>query len=169
MYVQCMEAISHPVQAVLDVFADPLRDVRFADVDAARLAELAASVTAAAEVVATAEAELLRAKRALQESHDALFAQAQRALAYARVFAENDPVLSDRLDQIALPRSAGRRGRPSGEALLVLEPDPGPRARPSGSDARDTGGASRTRRRSTSSRHQPDSAPTLVSELTGTD
>jgi hypothetical protein len=128
-----MDAIPSPVRAVIDLFADPLRDIRFGDVDATTLGELAASATAAAEVVEAAEAQLLRDRRTLQERQEALLSQAQRALAYARVYAENDPALTERIEQIALPRPA-RRARSAADAL-VLEPDPPPRARPSGEPA----------------------------------
>jgi len=124
-----MNPISAPVQAVLDLFTDPLRDVRFADVDAATLRDLAASTLAAAEVMSTAEAELTRARRALQERQDTLLTHAQRALAYARVYAETDAALTERLEQIALPRVA-KRPRVEGDGLaLQLQPDPAPRPR----------------------------------------
>jgi len=128
-----MTAISPPIQAVLDLFADPLRDLRFADVDATTLGELAASTEAAAEVVLAAETELARARRALQDRQDALLLQAQRALAYARVYAESDPGLAERLEQVALPRGP-RRPRADGD-VLVLEPAPAPRSRKGASEA----------------------------------
>ncbi|MGO8998112.1 MAG: hypothetical protein ACLQVI_32740 [Polyangiaceae bacterium] len=122
-----MNAISPPVQAVLDLFADPLRELCFADVDATTLGELAASVQAAAAVVLAAETELARQRHTLLERQDALLQHAQRALAYARVYAETDAGLTERLDQIALPRGS-RRPRIDGDAL-VLEPGPASRAR----------------------------------------
>ena len=76
---------------------------RIENVDATTLGELAASTEAAAEVVLAAETELARARRALQDRQDALLLQAQRALAYARVYAESDPGLAERLEQVALP------------------------------------------------------------------
>jgi hypothetical protein len=130
-----MDAISSPVQAVIDLFADSLRDVRFGDVDASTLAELAASARAAAEVVTTVEAELCRVRRALQERQDALFVHAQRALAYARVYAEADAALTEKLDSIALPRVA-KRARMDGD-VLVLQPDVAPRSRRSASEGGD--------------------------------
>ncbi len=124
-----MNPISVPVQAVLDLFADPLRDVRFGDVDSKTLTELAATTRSASEVVAAAEAELMRARVALQERQDALLGSAQRALAYARVYAESDPVLAERLEQIALPR-APRRTKTDGDGLpLQLQPDVEPRVK----------------------------------------
>jgi hypothetical protein len=122
-----MNAIPPPIQVVIDLFADPLRELRFADIDAATLAQHASSVQAAAEVVLAAETELARQRQTLQERQDALLGHAQRALAYARVYAESDADLIERLDQIALPRSA-RRPRSQGDAL-VLEPGPTSRTR----------------------------------------
>ncbi len=122
-----MSPIPPPIQAVIDLYADPLRDLRFADVDAATLGKLAASVHAAAEVVLSAETELARQRQTLHERQDALLQHAQRALAYARVYAESDAALMGRLEQIALPRGS-RRPRPDGDAL-VLEPGPASRTR----------------------------------------
>jgi ElaB/YqjD/DUF883 family membrane-anchored ribosome-binding protein len=122
-----MTAVSAAIQAVIDLFAEPLRELRFADVDAATLDEFAASAQAAAAVVTTAETELARARHTLQERQDALLQHAQRALAYARVYAEADPALSEQLDQIALPRLP-KRPRVDGD-VLVLEPAPALRTR----------------------------------------
>jgi hypothetical protein len=160
-----MSAISPPVQAVIDLFAEPLRDVRFADVGASTLAELAASTQAAAEVVAAREAELAEARQALQERQDALLVQAQRALAYARVYAETDPVLTERLEQIALPRAA-RRPRADGD-VLVLQPDAAPRARRPASPVGDPTADRASRRRAPVRAAQTD--PSLVPELTSVD
>jgi len=109
-----MNAISTPVQAVLDLFATDLADLRFADVDANVLARLASETHAASEAVAVAQAALDTARSALQERQDALLAQAQRAHAYARVYAEGDDALVARLDAIALPRAARRSGAGGG-------------------------------------------------------
>ncbi len=121
-----MNAISPPVQAVLDLFTTELTAVRFGDVDANVLGRLAADTLAAAEAVAVAQAALDGARGALQERQDALHQQAQRALAYARVYAESDDALSMRLEAIALPKLA-RRART--EEALVLAPDTAPSAK----------------------------------------
>src|SRR5690348_3551841 len=119
-----MSAIPTPVRTVVDLFATELADVRFGDVDAKMLASLAADVDAAAEAVASAQALLDEARSKLQEKHDALLQQAQRAIAYARVYAEPDAELSARIESIALPRPA-RRARPDAE-VLTLSSDPSP-------------------------------------------
>jgi hypothetical protein len=119
-----------PVQSVLDLFASELADVRFADVDAPTLARLAAEVRSVAEVVASAQAALESARRALDERQELLLGHVQRAVAYARVYAENNEELSQRIEAIALPR-ATRRVR-GADDTLVLSPGPQPSPRPRG-------------------------------------
>jgi len=120
-----------PIQALLDLFTTCLADVRFADVDGQTLGRYAAEVEAADDAVATAQLALDGARETLQEKQDALLQQAQRALAYARVYAESDEALSGRLETITLPRVT-RRSR--AEDALVLsatpQPTPSPRGRP---------------------------------------
>lgn len=79
----------------------------------------------------SAQAALDSARSALQERQDALLEQVHRAIAYARVFAENDSGLLERLEAIALPRPA-RKTRQNDDAALVLsatQPSPRPRGR----------------------------------------
>jgi hypothetical protein len=123
-----MNDIPPPIQTVLDLFATRLADVRFADLDAETLAHAAADVHAASEIVASAQAALDAARGTLQERQDALLSHAQRALAYARVYAESDDGLSAQLDEIALPRPARRpRGDAAAALVLSVEPQPAPR------------------------------------------
>jgi hypothetical protein len=121
--------IPAPIQSLLAVFTTCLADVRFADVDGDLLGRFATEVEAAAETVSAAQSALDAAQGALQERQETLLQQAQRALAYARVYAENDDALLARLEAISLPRPA-RRTR--GEDALVLSADPQPTARPRG-------------------------------------
>lgn len=104
-----MTLLSPSVQAVLQLFQGPLADVRFADVDAAGLAQLAAEVEAAAATVARQEAQLSELRQSLTERQDALLVLAQRAVAYARVYAEHDEALTEQLSRIALPRAVKAR------------------------------------------------------------
>ena len=126
-----MSAIPPSIQALLDLFATALADVRFADVDGQSLARSAADVEAAAQAEGVARAALDAAHLALQEKQEALLQQAQRALAYARVYAENDPTLSASLEAVGLPR--GTRRAAMGDALVLSaasQPSPRPRGRP---------------------------------------
>ena len=122
-------AIPTPIQTLLAVFSTSLADVRFADVDGEVLARLAGDVDTAAEAVAAAQAALDTAREGLQERQETLLQHAQRALAYARVYAETDEPLSAQLEAISLPRPS-RRVR--GEEALVLSAEPQPSARPRG-------------------------------------
>lgn len=97
-------------QRVLDFFDNELVEARFPDVDQGLLQEAADRVTALAEEVGKAEAALLAAQRALQEGQEALVGKCQRALAYARIYAEEDGDLSRRLEAISLPRVSGGGG-----------------------------------------------------------
>jgi len=123
------KAIPAPIQTLLDLSTTSLADVRFADVDGQSLARFAAEVEVADDAVVAAQSALDEAREALQEKQDALLQQAQRALAYARVYAESDEALSGRLEAVTLPR-ATRRSR--AEDTLVLSATPQPTARPRG-------------------------------------
>jgi len=128
------KAIPVPIQTVLDLFTTSLADVRFADVDGETLRRFAAEVETSAEAVAVAQAALDAARDALQEKQDTLLQQTQRALAYARVYAEGDDALIGQLDAVSLPRAA-RRSRPEDPLVLSADPqlpsrEPRPRGRP---------------------------------------
>jgi hypothetical protein len=103
-----MTVISSPLQSLLEVFATDLADVRFGDVDAASLEDLAARVSAAAHAVADAEASLDAARAELAARNDALLEHAHRAHAYARVYAFGREPLSTRLAALTLPKLARR-------------------------------------------------------------
>jgi multidrug efflux pump subunit AcrA (membrane-fusion protein) len=126
-----MSAIPVPIQTLLDLFSTSLTDVRFADVDGQALARYAADVDAAAEAVPAAQSVLDSAREALQEKQDALLQQAQRALAYARVYAEGDEALGGKLEAVSLPRTT-RRSRVEDALVLSAAPQPSPRSRPRG-------------------------------------
>lgn len=104
-----MTSTSPAVQAILQLFQGPLSDVRFADVDAKGLSNLADEVERAATAVREQEAQLEQSRVALAQRQEALLSLAQRALAYAKVFAENDEALSASLNAISLPRAPKSR------------------------------------------------------------
>jgi hypothetical protein len=123
-----MTVIPPPVAALLELFEASLSDVRFADLDAKVLSALSAEVEAAAEGLAAKQAALDEARSALSERQNLLLQQAQRALAYARVYAENDFDLRAKLDAITLPRPARAPKRASAEASTTPRTDPEPTA-----------------------------------------
>jgi hypothetical protein len=117
-----MEAIAAPIRAAIELFETTLSEVRFPDVDARTLASAAAEVDAAGRAVSSAQAALDSARSALQERQDALLGQVYKAIAYARVYAENDEALIQRLNEIALPRG-GRVPRKDDALVLSAVPD----------------------------------------------
>jgi ATP-dependent Clp protease ATP-binding subunit ClpA len=114
------DPISPAMRALLEVFSTELSEVKFPDVDAEVLDEAAARVKAQAEAVAQAQAALEAARQALGESQEALLQKGQRALAYARVFAEEDAALSTKLEAISLPRAARKVARAEAGAPEVV-------------------------------------------------
>lgn len=100
-----MTSLPPPVLSVLELFKGPLANVRFADVDAAGLATLASDVERAALEVESQEAKLAELRQSLAQAQESLLVLTQRALAYARVYAENNDELLEELNQIALPRA----------------------------------------------------------------
>ena len=109
-----IDPISAPLREVLAVFSESLSSVRFPDVDASALAEAAVLVEQHAAEQRRLEAALEEQRKTLEESQEQLLQKAQRALAYARVFAEGDVLLSSRLEGIALPRIRAARASTPG-------------------------------------------------------
>jgi hypothetical protein len=114
---------------VLALYADALPDVRFPDLDLQVLEGAAERVRDAQLEVAQALAELERMRGKLDERQAELNALAERALAYARVFAAGNPELSERVGALANatpsettpePRrvSRKRRNKAQGDANL---------------------------------------------------
>jgi hypothetical protein len=104
-----MTSLSPQIQSVLELFKGPLASVRFADIDATGLANLAAEVEAVGSEAEEQEAKLAELRQDLAQKQEALLVLAQRALAYARVYAENDEPLLEELNRISLPRAAKPR------------------------------------------------------------
>jgi len=94
--------LSSPVQALIEIFNSELANVRFGDMDAKGLAHLASEVQSATDTVANAQASLDAARAMLLERQEAMLQHAERALAYARIYAETNEPLRARLDTVAL-------------------------------------------------------------------
>ncbi|MCY1040610.1 hypothetical protein OV208_04685 [Corallococcus sp. bb12-1] len=113
------DSISPALRGLLELFATDLADVKFPDVDTAVLGEAAAHVREKAEAVARAQAALDAARQVLNESQESLLQKGQRALAYAKVFAEDDAELGAKLEAIHLPRPTRKAGRSEGPQATV--------------------------------------------------
>jgi len=104
-----MSPLPPSIQAVIELFQGPLAEVRFADVDAAALTNLARAAETAAADLAAHEAQLNELRQTAADRQEALLLLAQRGLAYARVYAENDEALSEQLSSINLSRPSKPR------------------------------------------------------------
>jgi hypothetical protein len=127
----------------IDLYRGPLADVRFPDVDRDALDAAELELLEAHRAVLAAELALERARAELAERASTLVAKSQRALAYARVYAEGAPELRERVDAIAVPTKRSevaqpasvprrsRRSRKQGDGASLFEappPDPAPDA-----------------------------------------
>jgi ElaB/YqjD/DUF883 family membrane-anchored ribosome-binding protein len=142
------DPVSPAMQALLGLFATDLKTVPFPDMDLSVLKAAADQVHARAEAVERAQAALEAARAELHQSQEHLLQKGQRALAYARVYAEEHPALAEKLEAISLPRplrrppgkeaeDAGsppkRRGRPpKARPSASLFTEAGPSSQPEG-------------------------------------
>ncbi|MBN1204000.1 MAG: hypothetical protein JXB05_03635 [Myxococcaceae bacterium] len=112
------DPISPALQDLLKLFGEELATVKFPDLDRKVLEEAAARVKEKAVELAHAQAALEAARQALYESQEALLQKGQRALAYARIFAEENAELSAKLEAIGLPRPVRKAPRVEGATAL---------------------------------------------------
>lgn len=102
-------AIPSGLENLIRLFESELARVAFPGIDAAVLTAAADRVRAAAAEVARCVAALDVARAELNSMKDELATKGQRAMAYARIYAEDLPELQERLDSLTLPRLM-RRG-----------------------------------------------------------
>lgn len=91
---------------VIDLYAEELAEVRFPDLDLSALLYAQAELHAAQLEVERVEAELADRRAELEVRSQALVAKAERALAYARIFAQGDEQLAPRLADIGRRKSS---------------------------------------------------------------
>jgi hypothetical protein len=120
--------LPEPMIRLLELFATDLAKVRFGDLDGATLNDAAAAVRAAARELAEAEALAAAARAGLETAREALLHKGQRALAYARIYAEAAPELAQRLEGISL--GGPRRAEPKPITPDLAEAAPRRRGRP---------------------------------------
>ena len=111
------DPVAEPLVALLDVFGAHSKALRFPEIDHGILEGLAEEVRTAAAEVARCEHALAEARRELDERQRALRTRAERGMAYAKIYAEDDAELTQKLEAIELtPRRAApkRRAKRSG-------------------------------------------------------
>jgi hypothetical protein len=101
---------------IIELYAEELVDVTFPDIDLAKLRSAQSELHAAQLEVERVEAELAEVRAERDRQSEALSSKAERALAYARVFAQGDPSLAPRIAEIGrkkLPGSDENANRPA--------------------------------------------------------
>jgi hypothetical protein len=122
------EATVSGLEELRRLFQTDLKAVHFPSVDGEVLAKAASRVQLCTQEVERAEAQLAAARAALADAEEDELGRAHRALAYARVYAEDLPELHQRLQDLVLPAlpaqqptdetssAPKRRGRPKSRA-----------------------------------------------------
>lgn len=95
------DPIPPSVKALVELFKNELSAVTFPGVDGALLEQLIADVQKYTDAVNKAEAALEAARVSLRESEEVLTIKSQKALAYARVYAEDRPEIASKVDVVA--------------------------------------------------------------------
>jgi hypothetical protein len=113
---------------LLGLFHAELASVQFPGVDAKVLDAAVERVEAAARELRQREAELDAARAQLVAAQEDALQKGQRALAYARIFAQDTPELLARLDGVALGGVA--TSAPSASSLSTAPAAPRRRGRP---------------------------------------
>lgn len=121
------DPISPAMHALLRLFGNELKAVKFPDLDRGVLEAAAEQVKERAIALAHAQASLDAARHALHDSQEALLQKGQRALAYVRIFAEENPELAQQLDGISLQRPL--RKTPAREGAGAVEENAAPKRR----------------------------------------
>ena len=97
---------------VLDLYLEALADVRFPDLDLAALQAARDELQVSQIEIDSLEAELARARAQLDTQVAALNTKADRALAYARVYASGDAALQARIAEVGRKKVAPLEGAP---------------------------------------------------------
>ena len=110
-----METDSYPIplsiRALLALFEDDLKDVAFPDVDRASLTGLVAAVETQAEAVESARNALQAALEDRDAALEALVKRAHKGHAYARIYADGDPELLEKLNAISFETKGSKSNR----------------------------------------------------------
>ena len=92
--------IPEPVQQLLTLFEEHLNSISFPDVSLEIIKSLAEKVESAQKEVEEAQKHLETAQEALSASSDELLQKCMRGLAYAKVYADGQEELSEKLQAI---------------------------------------------------------------------
>ncbi|MBK7825394.1 hypothetical protein [Nannocystis sp.] len=141
------EALSPAIRELLSIFEGELATVQFPNVSAKILSQLATQVSTETHRAEALRQQLDAAQATLAEAQAKLVRTAELGLAYARVFAADDPELLQRLAEIhvgAGDASPGRRRKlevaaPEGAIRLPAKRGRKPKQHATGADIDATG------------------------------
>jgi len=122
-------SLSPGLRRLIELFATQLSDVAFPGISSGSLERASEELSARQQALETAKAQVAASEAALAASRDALRRLAERALAYARIYAAEDPELTQELSAIRLdpekPKSTrGRKPRQVAQVEEALEIEP---------------------------------------------
>jgi hypothetical protein len=123
------DPVPTPIQDLLTVFKKDLSTISFPDVNKEILDSLATDVRTRAKELEQILASAVVAREALETSHNELLQKASRGLAYAKVFAENDDHIMEKLTKINLGKSVRIQRKTSGEKTADEENIPEKKSR----------------------------------------
>ena len=106
-----LDSIPTPILEFIALFEAELGSVRFPQVDHGSLLALAEKVRARAAAVDAIQEQLDEARNDLHAAHGELLRLAKRGLAYAKVFADGDDELTERLASVTLPKENNKPRR----------------------------------------------------------
>lgn len=104
-----LDPIPTPVRAVIDLYQQELAGLTFPGLDAKVLEGAEKTVKDRTRDLEKARAALEAARADLEGAQNGLLAHARKGLAYAQVFAEADPALSETIGGIKLPSTPSKR------------------------------------------------------------
>jgi hypothetical protein len=122
------DAISAPIQDLLNLFKEHLSSVTFPDVSFEILESLIKKVESNTNELQEALAKVETVRAALELNNNELLQKAVRGLAYARIYAEGNEALLEQLSKINLSKtvriqkkSPAQKPNPADEAPVINE------------------------------------------------
>lgn len=106
MLTETDDTIPSSIQEFYDLFKKDLSNVTFPDISIEILENLISEVHEKFSALKEAQAQVIAAQEALEASQNELLQKSIRGLAYAKIYAEGQEELSEKLAQIVLSKGA---------------------------------------------------------------
>jgi hypothetical protein len=118
------EPISPSIQDLLTIFKNDLSAINFPDVNQEVLDALVQKVASSAKNLQEALTAVQAARDSLEAAQNELTSKAVRALAYAKVFAEGNDALLEKLSRISLGKTSRSPKKSALEKMSAEKPQP---------------------------------------------